>query len=298
MWGYLFPKTPIALVTPDVHEIGDPPSADTCPQDTAQCEGTFTGYASDRTDEDEDNSSNSSGNEADGEEDNTSGGNSVPTSDYITLPTIEATPDEAGTLNAHTRAVEIPEISLFGVTQQKRCNSIIKSTIPRLKRRKLDIPVRECRQREKESLSLTRTEALRKIEKLLNAKHPAFVGGHNGLQARRARAIHGYLRMLTQNNRRRIDASERAAEAQGFAAAWGGRQVRAWAESWIKRGELPTSQKGRHVKMFTLLDDPNIRAELQSYVRSNKWAVTLQNWLTSPLRRWFQRLQMRMGRTL
>ena len=120
---------------------------------------------------------------------------------------------------------------------------------------------------------LARIEALQKIEKLLNAKQSSFKGGHNGLQAHRARAIHGYLHMLTRNDCKRTDASERAAEAQGFAAKWGGRQVRAWTESWIYRGELLVSRRGNHVKTFTFLEEPGIRAELQLFVHSNKWAI-------------------------
>ena len=70
-----------------------------------------------------------------------------------------------------------------------------------------------------------------------------------------------------------INASERAAESQGFAAKWGGRLVRRWVRDWVQDRELPTSQKGCHIKAFTLLSDPTICAELRSYVRSNKWAM-------------------------
>ena len=112
-----------------------------------------------------------------------------------------------------------------------------------------------------------------KIKKMLNTKQCPSEGGHNGLQAHRARAIHRYLHMLAWNDCQLIDASERTAEAQGFAARWGGRQVCAWAESWINRGKLLVSRRGGHIKIFTLLDDPDIHTELQSYIRSNKWAI-------------------------
>ena len=36
---------------------------------------------------------------------------------------------------------------------------------------------------------------------------------------------------------------------------------------------LPMSAKGRHVKVFSLLSDPRIAAELCAYLRSNKWAM-------------------------
>jgi len=111
------------------------------------------------------------------------------------------------------------------------------------------------------------------IKKIINTKQSPFVGGSNGLQARRACAIHSYLHMLSTNGRKRIDMSERAAEAQGFAAKWGGRQVRRWGDDWLNRRELPVSRRGKHIKIFTLLEDPEIHAELQSYVHSNKWVV-------------------------
>lgn len=70
-----------------------------------------------------------------------------------------------------------------------------------------------------------------------------------------------------------MDASTRAAEAQGFSAGWGGRLVRTWVSGWVKERSLPTSARGKHVKSFTLLSDPKIKAELRSFVRSNKWAI-------------------------
>ena len=159
------------------------------------------------------------------------------------------------------------------IAKQKRCSAAIENAFPWLKRRRLEIPACTRLQGWKNDLFFARADALMKIERMLNVKKSPFHSGHNGQQARRAHAIHSYLHMLARNNRRRIDALERAAEAQGFAAGWGGRNVRAWAEAWVNRGELPLSQRGRHIKIFTLLEDPEIRAELHSYVHSNKWTI-------------------------
>jgi hypothetical protein len=41
----------------------------------------------------------------------------------------------------------------------------------------------------------------------------------------------------------------------------------------MKDRELPTSRKGMHNKVYSLLDDPIIKAELHAFVRSNKWAM-------------------------
>ena len=79
--------------------------------------------------------------------------------------------------------------------------------------------------------------------------------------------------MMAMNGRKQIDASECAAEAQGFAAKWGGRLVRAWGQNWLNRREFPPSKRGKHIKIFTLLEDPEICVELWSYVCLNKWAI-------------------------
>lgn len=78
---------------------------------------------------------------------------------------------------------------------------------------------------------------------------------------------------MVKNGRGIVEASEIAAESHGFARDWGGRQVREWVRDWIKHCELPESNRGRHIKVFTLLSDPAVCAELQSYVRLNKWAM-------------------------
>ena len=38
--------------------------------------------------------------------------------------------------------------------------------------------------------------------------------------------------------------------------------------------DLPESNHGCHIKVRTLLEDPAIKAELRSYIRSNKWALS------------------------
>jgi hypothetical protein len=41
----------------------------------------------------------------------------------------------------------------------------------------------------------------------------------------------------------------------------------------MKNQELLLSKRGRHVKVASLLDDPDISSEILSYLRSNKWAT-------------------------
>ncbi|KAF9237261.1 hypothetical protein BU15DRAFT_48987 [Melanogaster broomeanus] len=145
--------------------------------------------------------------------------------------------------------------------------------VPPLKRRKLDIPLRLQGERAREVRGKELREGLAAINKLVKSQKTEFVGGPHGLQARRARTIQTHLELIAKNGRFTIDASERAAEAHGFAAGWGGRQVRSWSRVWLATRMLPQSFRGRHAKVYSLLKDPTIAGELRTYVRSHKWAM-------------------------
>jgi len=144
---------------------------------------------------------------------------------------------------------------------------------PPPKRQKLDIPACTARRNAQEARRDQFKKALTAIEKLIASKRDVFQSGRNGLQAYRGWAVQSCLQMVVNNNRGLIDASQRAAESQGFAEKWGGRLVRRWVRSWVDGRKLPVSLQGCHVKVFTLLSDPVICAELRSYVRSNKWSM-------------------------
>jgi hypothetical protein len=49
--------------------------------------------------------------------------------------------------------------------------------------------------------------------------------------------------------------------------------VRNWARKWVTERKLPVLLKGNHGKSFSVLTDPIVRAELLSYLRSNKWVI-------------------------
>jgi hypothetical protein len=82
-----------------------------------------------------------------------------------------------------------------------------------------------------------------------------------------------HLRLVIENRRSLIDASEQVAESRGFAAKWGGRQVCKWTHHYIQTRDLPRPLVGNHAKVYSLLSDPDIAAELRAYVHSNKWAM-------------------------
>jgi hypothetical protein len=145
--------------------------------------------------------------------------------------------------------------------------------VPPLKRRKFDVALRLQGERAREARSKELREGLAAINKLVKSQKTEFVGGPHGLQARRGRTIQTHLELIAKNGRFTIDASERAAEAHGFAAGWGGRQVRSWSRVWLATRTLPQSFRGCHPKVYSLLKDPMIAGELRTYVRSHKWAM-------------------------
>ncbi|KAF8231337.1 hypothetical protein L208DRAFT_1277353 [Tricholoma matsutake] len=68
----------------------------------------------------------------------------------------------------------------------------------------------------------------------MKSKKTHYVAGPDGLQARRTAAIETHLRLVIENGRSLIDASQRAAESRGFATKWGGRQVCKWTHHYIQ----------------------------------------------------------------
>ncbi len=111
------------------------------------------------------------------------------------------------------------------------------------------------------------------MQTLIRSKKTEFVAGPTGLQSYRARAIESCLVLVMKQGRLTVKASEMAAESQGFTAKWGGRNFRSWTHGWVKERKLPVSQQGHHGKVFLLLSDPTIKAELWTYIQSNKWAM-------------------------
>jgi hypothetical protein len=100
-----------------------------------------------------------------------------------TSPAAERAPDDMDVSIACAEAIPIQEISSFRITERKRRSAAIEVAIPQPKRPRLEIPVRARHQGEKNKLFFARTNALLKIERMLNAKKSPFEGGHNGLQA-------------------------------------------------------------------------------------------------------------------
>jgi hypothetical protein len=111
------------------------------------------------------------------------------------------------------------------------------------------------------------------IEKLLKSQKTTYIGGAQGLQACRAHAIESHLKMVVRNGRQWADASECSTEMHGFSVKWRGWQLHSWSNHWIKTRELPKLLRGQHGKVYLLLSNPAVSAELRAYVRSNEWAM-------------------------
>ncbi|KAJ7664784.1 hypothetical protein B0H14DRAFT_2425076 [Mycena olivaceomarginata] len=149
--------------------------------------------------------------------------------------------------------------------------------VPPLRRTKFAVPQAEHRRIHTAQATAARANilasALTAIDKLIASKKTVFHAGNASLQSYRARSIQSHLRMVVKNQKPWKPASEAIAEAQGFATKWGGRMVRKWTRNWISDRVIPESKIGKHGKSYSLYDDPIIRAELRSYVRSKKWTM-------------------------
>ncbi|KAG2151186.1 uncharacterized protein EDB93DRAFT_1275952 [Suillus bovinus] len=149
--------------------------------------------------------------------------------------------------------------------------SRVSSALPR-KRQKLEVPYREQRKQKQADLE----HAYKDITKHLKSKKTVFAGGPCGLQACRARTIEVHFMLVVKNKHSFKVASKMAAETNGFAAKWGGRQVCGWTCEWMRTRMLPVSQWGWHAKISSLLDDPVIASKLRTFMRSNKWSMDPQ----------------------
>ncbi|KAH8928062.1 hypothetical protein BT69DRAFT_1182933, partial [Atractiella rhizophila] len=70
-----------------------------------------------------------------------------------------------------------------------------------------------------------------------------------------------------------LEASQIAAASHRFGLAFGARCIHLWANHYEETGELPVSNRGQHVKTYTLLNDPEICGYLRSWLRTNKWSM-------------------------
>ncbi|KAJ3553136.1 hypothetical protein NP233_g12718 [Leucocoprinus birnbaumii] len=145
--------------------------------------------------------------------------------------------------------------------------------VPARKRQKLAVPAREARRQVRDEKQAKLQSGYDDVEKLIESKRTVFPGGTHGLQATRARAIHSCLNIMLKNGRGFVRASEIASEGQGFSVVHGGQRLRVWVKAWLDHRELPSSRRGCHSKVYSLLDDPEICTELRAYLRSNKWSM-------------------------
>ena len=96
----------------------------------------------------------------------------------------------------------------------------------------------------------------------------------SALQFRRATSLVVFYNLMIYSSKSRIEASKLAAVAQGKAQCHGGRSIRKWARVFEETKELPSSQRGAHGKVFSLLSLPEVAHAMRAYLRSNKWSMT------------------------
>ncbi|THH21248.1 hypothetical protein EUX98_g8422 [Antrodiella citrinella] len=297
------PPQPFATASPNNSVLDVDDCAEEDAHDNSQPESEsaviFTGYSSDEDSEGNDDVSDNNGGDDGGrdddgvyievvDEDDSEGGDPSPgrsnpsavdnfrlSHSQLPTPRVRSASDKSAAESTcdNLNVVTVPLLSA-GSLQASACEPLrVRSTAPPLKRQRLEIPYREARKRKQEERRKELTTALDMMERLIKSKKTEFDAGANGVQARRARCIQSHLHTVLHNGRDSKEASERAAESNGLARKWGERMVRQWVREWVNKRELPNSLRGKHPKMFSLLDDPVIRAEMRSFIRSNKWCM-------------------------
>lgn len=159
------------------------------------------------------------------------------------------------------------------VSPSTGCSSGLLPRVPPLKRQKLLIPYRTSRELSRKQRQKDMEVAWEAVKRLLASKKTKLVSGHDGLQARRSKAIECLLRLVVKNNHTFIDASKISAEAHRFAVGHGARSLRVWTRTWMHERKLPESKRGQHGKVYTVLGVPVFAAELKTYLRTEKWAM-------------------------
>jgi len=256
MRSYLAPKPAEPTVNSSLHESTHPTEDDSNTED----EPLFTGYFSDQL---EDLSDHESDNEnLDFEEQGH-------TSLHCQIDAVDTPPP-----HPHPETPAPPPASPPSFVLTHQASFRVREPPPSPKRRKLDIPALVSRQRAREKRKKEFADAFVAISKLLRSRKTVFDGGARCLQVRRAQAIESTLSMVVKRKMALMPASEAAAASHGFSPYWGSRMVRSWVREWIKDRSLPESDRGSHAKVWSLLSDPIIRAEIRSYLRSNKWAMS------------------------
>lgn len=95
------------------------------------------------------------------------------------------------------------------------------------------------------------------------------------LQYKRVHALQAYLSLYGKGKTKKT-AAECAAVLNKFSTRHAPRQMAKWAKAYLKDGTLPTSQRGKFTKVYSLLNEPSVKDELTAFVRSNKWSMNPQ----------------------
>ncbi|KAH8914306.1 hypothetical protein BT69DRAFT_1343148 [Atractiella rhizophila] len=156
------------------------------------------------------------------------------------------------TPTSHSLAISRP------VTPPKRSDEEVSPVVsPALKR--IRLTKEESAQQKREKLNDYVAKAAQ-IEQLLQQN--TFV---THLQGRRVRALETYYNLLKLGTRGKLEASQLAAASHRFGLTYGARCIRLWASHF--------EETGRHIKTYTLLNDPEICAILRTWLRTKKWSM-------------------------
>jgi len=89
----------------------------------------------------------------------------------------------------------------------------------------------------------------------------------------RLKAIQHYLQLLNKGHTK-LNASQVVADLFNR-GKWFARCVRSWVKSFIIYGDIPQSNRGKHFKGSSILNDEDIQLKVTSYLRQHKFDVTV-----------------------
>ena len=85
-----------------------------------------------------------------------------------------------------------------------------------------------------------------------------------------------------------MKASNLISESIG-AGVYTARLIRKWANNYIKTRTIPTSKRGQHQKVKSILGDEDVKMKIMGYLRSSKYEVTpkrLKNFIEREVLPW------------
>jgi hypothetical protein len=88
-------------------------------------------------------------------------------------------------------------------------------------------------------------------------------------------AVQHYLQLLNKGHAK-LEASQIVADLLNK-GIWFARCVRSWAKEYIEYGDVPHSNRGKHLRESSILDDEDVQLKVASYLQQHKFDTTVHS---------------------